>query len=405
MDFAAMMREERANMKAEAARKAKKQDPILSPRVAMDLGPHEVGDFGGAPCCWYIADWLTKGEETKLVQAIYGFGGAWSQLTQRRLQNWGGIPHPSGMIAERLPEFLDELSTRLVQCGVLTEEQRPNHCLLNEYTSGQGIDHHNDGSMYDSLVVILSLEGPAVLEFKHMQHRQADSLNSLADDSLPSAQSVLLQPRSLLVFSKNAYTDYTHGIAGAPVDVIVADAADAAHAAGATAARHAGFDSGAAVCSHCINTSAAGIESPLEASAPTPTDVTAAASTPSKAIKTAPPAADPAAPPAAPPPFSPDNADADAALTAGTADNADTADADCNITPTTLSSSTTAGAPKVTVIPRSVRRVSLTLRRVLSVVGGGGDFTPSGRDEAKRRGEWFMRSISERQQERASPSA
>lgn len=27
----------------------------------------------------------------------------WTQLTHRRLQNWGGIPHSRGMIAEEIP--------------------------------------------------------------------------------------------------------------------------------------------------------------------------------------------------------------------------------------------------------------------------------------------------------------
>jgi hypothetical protein len=27
----------------------------------------------------------------------------WTQLSHRRLQNWGGIPHPKGMIAEEIP--------------------------------------------------------------------------------------------------------------------------------------------------------------------------------------------------------------------------------------------------------------------------------------------------------------
>ena len=28
----------------------------------------------------------------------------WKQLSNRRLQNWGGQPHPKGMIAEKLPK-------------------------------------------------------------------------------------------------------------------------------------------------------------------------------------------------------------------------------------------------------------------------------------------------------------
>lgn len=31
----------------------------------------------------------------------------WTQLSHRRLQNWGGIPHPKGMLAENVPEVVD----------------------------------------------------------------------------------------------------------------------------------------------------------------------------------------------------------------------------------------------------------------------------------------------------------
>jgi alkylated DNA repair protein alkB family protein 6 len=450
MDFAAMMREERENMKAEAARKSNKQQSILTSMPPIDLRLHEVGDFGRAPCCWYIADWLTQAEEKKLMEAIYKRDGAWSTLTQRRLQNWGGIPHPSGMIAERLPDFLDELSTRLVQCGVLTDKQRPNHCLLNEYTAGQGIDHHNDGSMYDEIVVILSLEGTAVLEFNKKKQLSAvtrdDDIEAVTSDearttaiavqSRMETQSVLLRPRSLLVFSKAAYTDYTHGIACAPADVIVggsafptriddesepivthsgasrrnAAAIEGVEAVALAEARRAGVI-GAAICANCVNITAAGVavvetadtqqqqQQQQQEHEEEHQQLTAGGSGNSEAH-----GVDELAEQInritgkipVPPITMFDGGNAGSGVNGGAGAGGGAGDVGAG-------SESAARQPHVTVVPRAARRVSLTLRRVLRVVGdGGADFTPSGRDEARRRSEWFMRSISEKQNSSAS---
>ena len=39
-------------------------------------------------------------------------GDGFVQLSNRRLQNWGGVPHASGMVSEELPPFLVELGAR-----------------------------------------------------------------------------------------------------------------------------------------------------------------------------------------------------------------------------------------------------------------------------------------------------
>ena len=56
---------------------------------------------------FYIPEFLTVGEERSLFAQISRTPGPrWTQLANRRLQNWGGVPHPKGMIAEALPSWL-----------------------------------------------------------------------------------------------------------------------------------------------------------------------------------------------------------------------------------------------------------------------------------------------------------
>lgn len=58
---------------------------------------------------------------------------------------------------------------------------------------------HKDGPLYFPRVAILSLSGPAVIEFRK-------------EISQPPSMSLYLHPRSLLIFQDDAYTEYFHGI-------------------------------------------------------------------------------------------------------------------------------------------------------------------------------------------------
>ena len=66
----------------------------------------------------------------------------------------------------------------------------------SRYRRGQGIAPHQDGPLYHPVVAILSLAGPAMLQFW-------PSLRA-TKDGCPDA-SVMCLPNSLLVFSEDAY--------------------------------------------------------------------------------------------------------------------------------------------------------------------------------------------------------
>ena len=53
----------------------------------------------------YIPNFITEEEEKEIIQKVNNAPlPKWTQLSHRRLQNWGGIPHSKGMIAEEIPK-------------------------------------------------------------------------------------------------------------------------------------------------------------------------------------------------------------------------------------------------------------------------------------------------------------
>lgn len=150
---------------------------------------------------FYVKDFITCEEEKKILADVDRL--PWISLRRRKLQNHGGTPHHDGMFRETLPSFLQHICDSLVETDIFPPENAPNHVLVNSYARGQGIAPHMDGPLYDPCVAIVTLDGPARLDF-------FSSLKN-AKDGHP-ATSVLCEPRSLLVFRDRAYSAFWHGI-------------------------------------------------------------------------------------------------------------------------------------------------------------------------------------------------
>lgn len=57
------------------------------------------------PLVYYVPNFITDEEEQDIIKHVNNVPlPKWTQLSHRRLQNWGGIPHPKGMIAEEIPD-------------------------------------------------------------------------------------------------------------------------------------------------------------------------------------------------------------------------------------------------------------------------------------------------------------
>ncbi|GFS16258.1 alpha-ketoglutarate-dependent dioxygenase alkB homolog 6 [Elysia marginata] len=214
----------------------------------------------GPPSLYYIPDFIDREQEDFLLNKVYSAPKPkWTQLAHRRLQNWGGLPHPKGMVAETLPQWLQVYTDKLTQLS-LFEGNGPNHVLVNEYLPGQGIMPHEDGPLFYPVVSTISLGSHTVLDFyyhqdnieqntqgvntsvtsEQNQHHREDK-NRITDNNKedepeqsdhhkenPTANSfenrhflsMLLERRSLVLVCKDMYTQHLHGIAEQTHDTI-----------------------------------------------------------------------------------------------------------------------------------------------------------------------------------------
>ncbi|KAH7541742.1 hypothetical protein FEM48_Zijuj02G0000100 [Ziziphus jujuba var. spinosa] len=233
-----------------------------------------LGDFkiGSLPTLIYIPDFVTESEQTALLNKIYEAPvSKWKSVKNRRLQNWGGVVHEKGLVSQELPSWLTKITQKVHDDSGMFPLPI-NHVLVNEYLPDQGImlsatpqhlhvlvlssywwrkdkhallpfdygegwsciscmeEPHQDGPAYFPVVAILSLGSPVVMDFTpHLSLRFCTSTwtNNVKDRSSNkgaldiervqwldnhSPFSVLLMPRSLLIFKDKAYSDYLHGI-------------------------------------------------------------------------------------------------------------------------------------------------------------------------------------------------
>uniref|UniRef100_A0A240PPM9 Fe2OG dioxygenase domain-containing protein n=1 Tax=Anopheles epiroticus TaxID=199890 RepID=A0A240PPM9_9DIPT len=143
----------------------------------------------------------------------------WTQLSNRRLINYGGVPHPKGMIAEDIPSWLNHYIARINQLNVYEEGIKANHVLVNEYLPGQGIMPHLDGPLFYPTITTISCGSHTVLEY-YEQTEDETGLDSNGTLVRHHKTSILLEPRSLLIVKDDMYHKYLHAIAEAEQDVV-----------------------------------------------------------------------------------------------------------------------------------------------------------------------------------------
>lgn len=155
---------------------------------------------------YYIPNFVTEDEEVFLLRKIQETPQLkWKQLSNRRLQTWGGdLTAKNVMIAQALPPFIcnyPDLISRIISTGAFVDSphQRPNHVILNEYCPGQGIMPHQDGPAYHPVVATLSLGSHTVMHYYDLPAREP-------------VLSLLLEPRSLVITTQEQYTAHAHGI-------------------------------------------------------------------------------------------------------------------------------------------------------------------------------------------------
>ncbi|XP_076644262.1 putative RNA/DNA demethylase ALKBH6 [Halictus rubicundus] len=162
----------------------------------------------------YVPNFVTEEEELEIVKHVNNAPlPKWTQLSHRRLQNWGGIPHPKGMIAEDIPGWLQKYVNKISSCNIFETNKLPNHVLINEYLPGQGIMAHSDGPLFYPTVTTISCGSHTLLDF----YKNSDSLET---QQRTLEFSILLERRSLLILQGDLYHRYLHSIAERGTDIL-----------------------------------------------------------------------------------------------------------------------------------------------------------------------------------------
>lgn len=160
--------------------------------------------------CYYIPDFISESEEKLLLHNILKTSAVrWTQLKNRRLINYGGVPTQKGMIAEEIPDYLRRY-LQLVNQLEIFGDAKANHILLNEYRAGQGIMSHFDGPLFYPTIATLSVGSHTVLEFH--QPRSSDGNDNVAPSNSETAFKLLVEPRSLLILKDDLYHRFMHSI-------------------------------------------------------------------------------------------------------------------------------------------------------------------------------------------------
>ncbi|KAM7354193.1 alpha-ketoglutarate-dependent dioxygenase alkB homolog 6 [Cochliomyia hominivorax] len=180
------------------------------------------------PTVMYIPNFITSEEEQRILLHIdRAPKPKWTQLLNRRLINYGGMPHPNGMVAEEIPEWLQAYVDKINNLNIF-ENQKANHVLVNEYLPGQGIMPHTDGPLFYPTISTISCGSHTVLEFTKRENVCMDSYvhikksteSNLSLTKRDNLFKLILEPRSLLILKDTLYSNYLHSISEIKEDVL-----------------------------------------------------------------------------------------------------------------------------------------------------------------------------------------
>jgi len=161
-----------------------------------ELFPEEIVAAPPAiPGLVYRRNDISKAEEHELVSAIDA--EPWDETWDRRRQPYGASYGRRKGDDRPIPAWGLALVERFHDGGI--GDRRFDQMLVNEYMPGQGISFHRDYDPFDRTVVSLSLLSSCVMEFRRVSDRRRESM--------------LLEPRSLLILEDEARYVWEHGIA------------------------------------------------------------------------------------------------------------------------------------------------------------------------------------------------
>ena len=187
------------------------------------LQAYRVGELD---MVYYIPDFIRPEDEREIAAQLDASPEVmWSSMAGRRVQECGTCLASGGhgLLVESLPPWMRVVCERLVADGLFPRALMPNSVALNEYTRQEGIAPHSDGPIYAPRVAILSLFSPAVLHFYGRQPELPAQTTWSEETDTPAhapvgepVESLLLRPRSLLIFGHSAYREHCHEVRALP---------------------------------------------------------------------------------------------------------------------------------------------------------------------------------------------
>ena len=224
LDFAALLRAEK--IKARSAVAAPAPPPAPRPKQQQRRPPPDAATAaldtsrprpalqvlpGAPPTIAYAADWISEAEEAAIVAAAKR-GDDWVTVRGRRLRRLGGPAGEAGFAPEPLPRWARDACAAAAASDT-SSRPAPNHVLVNAYDFAKEsyVLPHTDGPAYDDRTFTLSCGADAVVVFKERLKTSDIGVRAAA-----TRCEVLLRRRSLLAFSREAYTECTHEIGAAP---------------------------------------------------------------------------------------------------------------------------------------------------------------------------------------------
>ncbi|XP_056603310.1 alpha-ketoglutarate-dependent dioxygenase alkB homolog 6 isoform X3 [Triplophysa dalaica] len=130
---------------------------------------------------------------------------------------YSGLPHPKGMVAEKLPDWLLKYTEKISLLGAFAGKTA-NHVLVNEYKPGEGIMPHEDGPLYHPTVTTITLASHTLLDFYRPVYQNQTEIPQTEESRY--MLTLLAQRQSLLILQDDMYKSYLHGIKGVYEDIL-----------------------------------------------------------------------------------------------------------------------------------------------------------------------------------------
>ncbi len=216
------------------AKKPKLTDPSDLPKKPSKASAYEATDAGDAqesavPGLTLHQGFITPAEEQKILAFLNDSSKCtWRTDLSRRTMHFGGtyclmpsnldpvpLAKPQTLQAPPMPEELSWLIQRMIDVHVLSDSQRPQYCIVNEYRENLGISAHTENFQFGEPVVGLSLLSACPIRFHELQKPYDGSVRSGKAgkaERTSRKEDVVLPGRSLLRMSGESRWRWQHEI-------------------------------------------------------------------------------------------------------------------------------------------------------------------------------------------------